>query len=547
MDLPTTRSPRHARRRPRRSPVRLILLLVVLVVAAVVATVIAVTVTSSPGYASVYTGTLTRGDRSHVHTITLDDPVTVTATLEFASDPEYPGTKQMTASIAIRRQDSGEQVNGRYGATPIELTLDLPRGSYDVVVSTRWPLIYRDLNYTLTVGTEGQTPSSAPTSVAPSTPPAETTPTDAPSTTATTTTSPPTEPTTSPTSPTPTATTPAMTPTVAPPAAAGNIGAACGTWVLQQASSTGELDRLRPRIEDALALPGVTGLSLRFPWDAADLTGARTTTPLLDLASDIAARAGKRLAIRFMAGAHTPQRVFDAGAAFYIRDGQQVPLPWDNATGSHQIFLGAYAEYAGRLATWARAHDVRLLHLSWYGQDWAELNNGAEVRAAPGYSEAAWLDGHRDLVDVGIAISSQNLAVELPLSGYGPLSNGLSAALAAYIVDRLGPDNDRFFIQANGWDETREWGSPNDSVEQQFDRIWDQQLVRGLQMIQPDGYDWARVYARLVAVDATYGEVYLPSFWQVPGPTSAFSHNTPSRIDELEAAIAQFARSRCGG
>ena len=44
--------------------------------------------------------------------------------------------------------------------------------------------------------------------------------------------------------------------------------------------------------------------------------------------------------------------------------------------------------------------------------------------------------------------------------------------------------------------------------------------MRGLQMIQPDGYRWKRVFARLDLSKATYAEVYLPSFWQVPGPSA---------------------------
>ena len=46
----------------------------------------------------------------------------------------------------------------------------------------------------------------------------------------------------------------------------------------------------------------------------------------------------------------------------------------------HQVFLDAYDAYLGKLATWSRANGVKLLHLSWYGQDWAELNHGKEVR-----------------------------------------------------------------------------------------------------------------------------------------------------------------------
>ena len=68
--------------------------------------------------------------------------------------------------------------------------------------------------------------------------------------------------------------------------------------------------------------------------------------------------------------------------------------------------------------------------------------------------------------------------------------------------------------------------------------------MRGLQMIQPDGYDWSQVYARLDLSRATYAEVYLPSFWQVPGPTPEYNHNTEARI-QLESEIQDFANRTC--
>jgi hypothetical protein len=321
--------------------------------------------------------------------------------------------------------------------------------------------------------------------------------------------------------------------------------ASCGTWVLQQVSSVTELERVRPRLEAALALPGVKGLSVRFPWDAADLTGAERSDPILDLAREIADSRHKALAIRFMAGEHTPDRVFRAGAAYYLHAGRRVPLPWSNASGDHRVFLRAYGAYVGRLAAWSRAHRVSLLHLSWYGQEWAELNHGRAVRAAPGYSESAWLAGHRQLIDVGVRHSGSDLTVELPLSGHGPLSGGLSAALADHIISRVGPNSDRFLIQANGWNETQEWGAPSMAVESQFDAIWDKPVRRGLQMIQPDGFDWAEVFDSLDATKALYAEVYLPSFWQVPGPTAAHDHNTLARIAQLESEIEAFAQRRC--
>ncbi len=285
---------------------------------------------------------------------------------------------------------------------------------------------------------------------------------------------------------------------------------------------------------------------MRFPWDAADISGSATTTPILETAKDIADSQGKALSIRFMAGAHTPKRIFDAGAAYYTSTaGQKVPLPWDNSTGSHQVFLDAYDAYLGKLATWSRANGVKLLHLSWYGQDWAELNHGKEVRDASGYTQDKWLTGHKELLAIGASHMSSDLAVEVPMSGYGPVSNGPSAALTDEVIRLAGAKSDRFFIQANGWDETREWGAPDMTTEGQFDKIWEKPVMRGLQMIQPDGYDWSKVYARLDLSKATYAEVYLPSFWQTPGPTAQYNHNTDARIAQLENEIEAFADRTC--
>lgn len=319
----------------------------------------------------------------------------------------------------------------------------------------------------------------------------------------------------------------------------------CGTWVLYQVSDARSLRILRPKIANALALPGVVGLSVRFPWEAVDLRGREKSHPILRTARRIASRAGKGLSIRFMAGTHTPERVFRAGASYYRVGGQRAPLAFDNGTGRHAVFVRAYEKYVHKLAAWSRRNDVRLLHLSWYGEDWSELNHGAAVRAAPGYTERKWLRGHRQLVRIGAENTSRRLAVELPLSGYGPLSEGQSAALAKSVVRSVGRNSPRFFVQANGWDETREWGSPTMLVERHFDRIWRRPVMRGLQMIQPDGYRWKRVFARLDSSRATYAEVYLPSFWQVPGPTAQFDHNTRARIAGLEKQIRKFHHRTC--
>lgn len=501
--MPPSTPPARPRARTRRALVGVLTLLT-----AVVASLL-VGASSSPGWSADLSGRLTSQSPSRSYDV--DTPAGTLAArvdVELRRDSGRLARRAArvtppTLTVSLRRPD-GSVVMSDSGTSPVRISGRVAAGSYRLVVRTSYPLRDRYLAYTadLTLPTASATPTPTPTPTATATP-----------------------------TPTPTAPTPVTT---------DLAHESCGTWVLYQVSSVTDLERLRPRIEAALALPGVVGFSVRFPWDAVDLTGTQTTHPVLDLADEIARGAGKALSIRFMAGAHTPARVFDAGAASYLVDGARVPLPWDSATGTNDVFLREYAAYARKLAAWSRAHDVHLLHLSWYGLDWAELNHGAEVRAAAGYTQAAWLQGHRELVDVAASLASGDLAVELPLSGYGPLSGGQSAALADHVVSLVGADSDRFFVQANGWDETREWGSPDMTVEGQFDRIWAKPVERGLQMIQPDGYDWTRVFDRLRTSGATYGEVYLPSFWQVPGPTPAYDNNTEARIAQLEKEIAAF-------
>lgn len=315
---------------------------------------------------------------------------------------------------------------------------------------------------------------------------------------------------------------------ISPPTQSAGDERVCGTWVLQQVQSLAELNANASRIDAALALPGVVGLSIRFPWRIAD-----TDFSILDRAAQLASARGKQLSIRFMAGRHTPQRVFDAGAAYYtLASGEKVPAPVNADGSANTTFEQAWNEYVGRLATWSRAHGVRLLHLAWYGQDWAELNNGAQVRTIPGYTQQRWSNAHARLVALAAGHADADLSVELPLSGYGPLSNGPSQALADSVVANVGADSSRFFVQANGWGPDGEWGAPSSAVEADFDTVWDRTVHRGLQMIQPLDYDWSAVYSRLYGVGATYAEVYLPSF-------------TMANASQLAAEVQRFSDSRC--
>ncbi|MBM4018568.1 MAG: hypothetical protein FJ288_09620 [Planctomycetes bacterium] len=296
------------------------------------------------------------------------------------------------------------------------------------------------------------------------------------------------------------------------PAAAesSNAEAIAGTWVLQQASSRAELDGVLPKtLGPALKTPHVRGFCLRVPWKAADEDFA-----LLEAGLAIARGHGVSYSVRFMAGRHTPARVFDKGCRFYLagRGGQEkVPVPFLADGSPNAVFEEAYDAHVGRLAAWCRANGVRLLHLAWYGQDWAELNHGKEVRAQAGYSYENWLRAHLRLIDIGLKYGGKDLAVELPFSGHGPLTEA-GPAFADHVIGRAGPCSTLFFCQANGWGPGGDWGAPTAETEAAFDRIWRKPICRGQQAIQPQDYQWADLYRKLYENRATYCEVYAPSF-----------------------------------
>jgi hypothetical protein len=177
---------------------------------------------------------------------------------------------------------------------------------------------------------------------------------------------------------------------------------------------------------------------------------------------------------------------------------------------------------------------VRLLHLAWYGQDWAELNHGKEVRSQAGYSYANWLRAHERLLDIGLKHAGKDLAIELPFSGYGPLTDA-AVSLADHVVGKIGLRNPLFFCQANGWGPNGDWGAPSPQVEAAFDRVWQKPICRGQQAIQPGDYAWPELFRKLYENRATYCEVYAPSF-------------TLKRSAELAAEIRKFDEHiRTGG
>ena len=282
-------------------------------------------------------------------------------------------------------------------------------------------------------------------------------------------------------------------------------GEITGTWVLVQVSGQSELESQSAWIHDALTDFGTLGLCIRIPWDAME-------DSLLDAGKAIADADGKAFSIRFMAGRHTPQAVFDAGSPSYLVDGEQVPTPFYPDGSPNAVFESFYEDEVAHLAAYSRSHGVHLLHLPWYGQDWAELNNGADLRAQPGYSEGAFTEAHKRLIDIAMRYAGEDLTVEFPMSGSGPLVV-IAGALTDHVIWEGGANSERIYVQANGLSPDGDWGAPNQIVETQMDQsVFVKAVLRGEQMIQPGDFDWATVYANLIANGADYVEVYLGSF-----------------------------------
>jgi hypothetical protein len=287
----------------------------------------------------------------------------------------------------------------------------------------------------------------------------------------------------------------------------------CGTWVLQQASSAAELDRMRGDLRAALATPGVRGLSVRAPWNAID-----GNLGVFNEALDIARAAGKPLSIRVMAGRHTPARVFQAGAYSYVDSrGERIPKPFsDNGSAGNPVFEREYEQMVAGLAGWSRSHGVRLLHLSWYGHLWAEIDNGEEIQRSRGYSLDAWATGHLRLLDIGMKYAKDGLSVEYPMSGYWGGGGSAAGRFFDRITTSAGQWTPRVFLQGNAH------GKYN------YDPVGSRPIYHGLQMFDGGQYDWASAYAFAKTAKSTYLEVYSSSF---QGP----------RADELASEARSFS------
>ena len=311
-----------------------------------------------------------------------------------------------------------------------------------------------------------------------------------------------------------------ITATFADPLA--NVRWACGTWALQEASSTTELDRLATSgaLGTALAAPSLRGFSLRARWADVD----RDLT-LFERGRAIATSRGLAYAIRFMAGRSTPARVFDAGAYWYRLDtGERAPKPFsDTGVAGNPVFEREYEAMVASLASYARASGIRVLHLPWYGGKWAEINCGTDVGNAAGYSWEAWLEGHKRLFDIALRYAGPDLAIEFPMSGHWQAHPGGGSELASYMLSRTGSWSPRLLVQGNGLGE---WTSKPTRLD----------IYHGMQMAYASSYDWADIYAFLesappsVSVEVYAGSFSLAGSAQLRSEIASFASSCSTRV-----------------
>jgi hypothetical protein len=287
----------------------------------------------------------------------------------------------------------------------------------------------------------------------------------------------------------------AVAPAPSATARAGSAPPGCGTWVLQEVADKASLERKARQIKAVLGKKGVSGLSLRVPWSTID-----RNFRVLNKAAKLAKARHKKLSVRFMAGRSTPARVFNEGAYYYTSGGEKIPKPFSNSgRPGNPVFERNYKAVVKKLKVWSHGKRVKLLHLPWYGYQWAEIYNGSAVQSARGYSYHAWLKGHLKLLRIGMKFGTRKRPVEFALSGDWGGQGAAAGTIADKIVDIAGAWSRRVLVQGNGLGR---WNAP----------ATNRRVFHAKQMVDGGSYDWADIYRTLRANDEAYVEVYLDSF-----------------------------------
>jgi hypothetical protein len=294
-----------------------------------------------------------------------------------------------------------------------------------------------------------------------------------------------------------------------------------GTWVLQQIMSRSQLARMRPELEAALRVPGVTGFSIRVPWTLLEPRKGHYDFRVLRRALRIARP--KELSVRFIAGTYTPafwrgnSFVYDGSETFGVGAGQLVPLPFNRDGGPNRVFERGWERMVNHLARWSKRRHLALLHLAWPGLVWSEMGVVDQMFSEPGYSYRQARNTHLRLLNHGFKVSTRSMHIEFPWAGFVPQQMYID--LKRRVMSH--PLRGRLILLANNLtDHTaplqRERPPPR----------------RAAQMLQPEGYDWSAVYDDARTMYAEYVEIYTPSF----------TTGSAADRDELRAEIRRFAQ-----
>jgi hypothetical protein len=305
--------------------------------------------------------------------------------------------------------------------------------------------------------------------------------------------------------------------TITPRAAASVPGFARRGYVLQQVSSVNNLLSYVPQFANVLnTVPAIDGLGIRCGWNVYDANPS-----LLSVGYGIAGGFAHYSA-RIMCGRHTPPskmgRTITSGSTTF-------PSPFGGVRGRPNTrFLDEYEttmrQWAAFLSTLPGPEPI--LHWSWYAKEWAELYHGPEVRAEPGYTQDRFVAAHNALIDRAAEVQADypNVIMEIPMSGHGPLQT-ITDDMTRHAGEVFG--DGRSAIQANGWSYRGQWGQALDSVDAAMDaaftEAWANQIMIGVQAIQPWGQNQAQytatqvgqAFAQADLARADYFEIYTPS------------------------------------
>lgn len=340
----------------------------------------------------------------------------------------------------------------------------------------------------------------------------------------------------------------------------------CGTWLLQQVDSATISSNLTNSIKHGLDYQDMRGFSLRTNWKTLDNNGALNPAVLDAGRNLVAGYPGQSYSIRVIAGSKSPARLFSQPDMYWYRedkdnndgngdqaDGAQVPLPYNPNSATFAPNTGFEREYTklvDNLIDYAVANNIKLIHMPWYGRDWAEINYHPELWNEPNFSKDKWVEGHKRLADIvyNKVKDYPDISVEFPASGWNNKGEGMAATnqVMGYLVNASVHPlwanwSGRLFIQGNGYGV---YSGLKSGIEGSSPTGY--QAYRGMQMFdQTNKYSnlWATLYNNL-GIDPLYGtylEVYTESF----GYEATNPDDHPDNHDNLQAAITQFATTKC--